>query len=45
MIVCFCRGLSESDLRRVVAAGAWTVEEVSGRVRGRELIAARVRAW
>ena len=29
MIVCFCRGLSESDLRRVVATGAWTVEEVT----------------
>ena len=29
MIVCFCRGLSESDLRRVVATGAWTVEDVS----------------
>ncbi len=29
MIVCFCRGLSESDLRRVVASGAWTVEDVS----------------
>jgi bacterioferritin-associated ferredoxin len=29
MIVCFCRGLSESDLRAVVAAGAGTVEAVS----------------
>ena len=29
MIVCFCRGLSESDLRQVVAAGAWTVEDVA----------------
>jgi bacterioferritin-associated ferredoxin len=29
MIVCFCRGLSEGDLRRVVAAGAWTFEAVT----------------
>jgi len=29
VIVCFCRGLSESDLRAVVAAGAGTVEDVS----------------
>ena len=29
MIVCFCRALSESDLHRVVAAGAWTVEAVT----------------
>jgi bacterioferritin-associated ferredoxin len=29
VIVCFCRGLSESDLRAVVAAGAGTVDDVS----------------
>ena len=29
MIVCFCRGLSESDLRAVMAAGACTVDDVS----------------
>jgi len=29
VIVCFCRGLSESDLRAVVRAGAWTVDDVS----------------
>lgn len=29
MIVCFCRGLSESDLRAIVTAGAWTVDDVS----------------
>jgi bacterioferritin-associated ferredoxin len=29
VIVCFCRGLSESDLRAVVAAGASTVDDVS----------------
>jgi len=29
MIVCFCRGLDERDLRQVVAAGAFTVEDVA----------------
>jgi bacterioferritin-associated ferredoxin len=29
VIVCFCRGLSESDLRAVVAGGADSVEAVS----------------
>ena len=29
MIVCLCRGLSERDLRGVVAAGARSAEEIS----------------
>jgi bacterioferritin-associated ferredoxin len=29
VIVCFCRGLSENDLRAVVRGGAWTVDDVS----------------
>jgi len=29
MIVCLCRGLSERDLRGVVAAGARNAEEIS----------------
>ncbi len=29
MIVCLCRGLSERDLRGLVAAGAQSAEEIS----------------
>jgi bacterioferritin-associated ferredoxin len=30
MIVCLCRGLSERDLRRLVAEGLESTEEISG---------------
>ena len=29
MIVCLCRGLSERDLRRMLAAGVQSTEEIS----------------
>jgi bacterioferritin-associated ferredoxin len=29
MVVCLCRGLSEHDLRRLVAAGLRSTEEIS----------------
>ena len=29
MIICLCRGLSESDIRRVIERGAWTADAVT----------------
>ena len=28
MIICLCRGLSESDIRRVIERGAWSADAV-----------------
>ena len=29
MIICLCRGLSESDIRRVIERGAWSADAVT----------------